>query len=217
MKKVLIVLASIVFISQVAAARAESTTPAILKTVQVTQNTARNIAVQKATSEAATARTKQTANAKERMANRCVAMTDYVEQKESQYTKMEEQIATIQEKLQNIVATFQAEGMDTSQLQSTITALQTASTMCLSSQQEMLARLVDTKTRSCSADDSRELAAAIKLARSARLDRTANCAAMRETFVQQVKPAIAELKAAYRTTHGESSASNDRSDSTNTR
>src|SRR3990167_963788 len=145
MKKVVIVLAAIVFASQVAIAHAETATTTILKTVKTTQNTEKKLSVQKATSEAAVRTGKPTVDPKERFANRCAAMTTYAEQKESQFTKMEEQVASIQEKLQNIVATFQAQGMDTSELQSKITVLQTASTLCLSSQQELLTLINDTK------------------------------------------------------------------------
>ena len=198
MKKVVIVLASIIFISQVAIAHAETETSAVIQTFQTAQKIEKKLPVQKAASEAAARSTKPSTDPKERSANRCAAMTTYAEHKESQFTKMEEQISSIHEKLQNIVATFQAEGMDTSQLQNSITTLQTNATLCLSSQEELLVKINDTKARSCNGEDSKELTAAIKLAKSARLDRTTNCAAMRETFVQEVKPEVAALKAAYR-------------------
>lgn len=197
MKKAVVALASLIFVTQVAIANAQSVTEGTAVVAQTVTQAISITPVQKATSDAQLQRDSSAEETKQVNGNKCTDFTTMESSKSEEFQTLNQQVSTIQDKLQAIVSTFQSLGQDTSNLQTAITSFQAAATVCITNQQAYLQSISTVKERACV--DQRVTADVVRAARSARQLRQDGCREMRNVFVKQVKPAVIELKDTYRT------------------
>ena len=197
MKKAVIALASLVFVTQVAIANAQSVTEGTAVVAQTVTQAISVTPVQKATSDAQLQRDSLAAETNQVNSNKCTDFSTMETAKSEQFQTLNQQVSTIQDKLQAIVSTFQSLGQDTTQLQTAITSFQAAATVCMTNQQAYLQSISAVKERACV--DQRIGGDVLRQALSARQLRQEGCREMRNVFVEQVKPAVVELRDTYRT------------------
>lgn len=195
MKKVIIAFAALVFMTQIAIAHAEAVTSSTAAVTQAVTKVVSLTPVQKAPSTKEVRTDSHASESAQTRTNRCSQLGEFTTAKASESATLSEQIATIQDKLQGIVTTFQSANQDTSKLQSAITSFQTAAAVCITNQQSFLDSINAAKEKMCT--EGMTTGDSLKVALSRQTQRQQACRQMRDVFVQEVKPAVSELKDAY--------------------